>query len=408
MSTDTLETICHKEQLFFSGRDYFTSLLNSINEATHRIDLETYIFQEDHLGKTIAEALTNAAKRKVKVRLLVDGAGTPNWNRIIAEQLKQNGVQNRVFHPLPWRSWQWSLSKINTPFLQKFLYLFFHINSRNHRKTCIIDNKAVYIGSFNIRGNYFDSPEQEIWRDTGVCLQNIDFTSINEAFLSAWHHVPIKERLKSIPKTFQDIAKRSAMQHYQNFKNKRYTSHIININSTIRLNNTWQRRRLLYKNLLQKIRSAKQRIWITNAYFVPDNFLLRRLKAAAQRGLDVRILLPKKADIPFMPWASSFFYQNLLKAGVRIFEYLPKLLHAKTVIIDDWMLVGSSNLNHRSLLHDLEVDVNVQANESKRNLEQQFLDDLQNTEEILLSNWQNRPLRQKIIGRLVLYLKYWI
>jgi cardiolipin synthase A/B len=382
-TTEILKTITHTEQLFFSGYDYFTSLLNSINQATHRVDLETYIFLQDSLGEKIAEALRSAAQRKVKVRLLIDGAGTPNWNASIAKQLEQYGVQNRVFHPFPWRSWQWSLSKVNAPFLKKFLYLLFHINSRNHRKTCIIDDKIAYIGSFNIRGNYFYTKQQETWRDTGVCLQNIDLTTLNEAFLSAWHHLSPKKRLRSIFQT-------------------------INIDAIIRLNNTWQRRHLLYKNLLQKIKFSKHRIWITNAYFVPDNFLLRRLKAAAEKGLDVRILLPKNADVPFMPWASSFFYQKLLKSGVRIFEYLPKVLHAKTVIIDDWMLVGSSNLNHRSLLHDLEVDVNVKTDAAKVALKQQFLADLQHAEEISLNTWQKRPLRQKIIGRLVLYLKYWL
>jgi cardiolipin synthase A/B len=376
----------HIEQLFFSGYDYFKSLLDSINQAVHRIDLETYIFLQDSLGQKITEALRNAAQRNVKIRLLIDGAGTPNWDSTIAKQLEQHGIQNRVFHPFPWRSWQWSLSKIKAPFLKKFLYLLFHVNSRNHRKICIIDDKIAYIGSFNIRGNYFNTEPQETWRDTGVCLQNIDLASLNEAFLSAWHHFPFKNRLRSIPNGFRAI----------------------NAESTIRLNNTRHRRRFLYKNLLRKIEFAKRRVWITNAYFVPDDFLLRRLKAAAQKGLDVRILLPKKADIYFMPWASSFFYQTLLKSGIRIFEYLPKLLHAKTVIIDDWMLVGSSNLNHRSLLHDLEVDVNVQTDKAKRILEQQFLDDLQHTEEIFLHTWQNRPLHQKIIGRLVLYLKHWL
>jgi len=377
---DNLKETSPKEQVFFTSCDYFKSLLNSIDQAKHKIDLESYIFLRDQLGEKIVEALRRAAQRNVKIRLLIDSAGTPNWNKSFAQQLEKEGVQSRVFHPFPWRSWQWSLSKINTPFLKKFLYLLFNANSRNHRKTCIIDDEIVYLGSFNIRGNHL---QEEKWRDTGVRLQNIDITPLNEAFSTAWHHVPMKDRIKSI-------------------------FHTTDINSTIRLNNSWQRRHFLYKNLLQKIKSATQRIWITNAYFVPDNFLLHKLKTAAQQGIDVRILLPQKSDIPFMPWASSFFYQNLLKSGIRIFEYLPKLLHAKTLIIDDWMLVGSSNLNHRSLLHDLEVDVNIQSQESKRALEQQFLHDLQNAEEIFLLNWQKRPIHQKIIGRLALYLKYWI
>ena len=403
--SDGPETISHKEQLFFNGYDYFTALLDSIKKATDCVDLETYIFLQDSLGKKIIDALRHAAQKKVKVRLLIDGAGTPNWDRNISEQLEREGIQNRVFHPLPWRSWQWSLAKINASFLRKFMYLLFHFNSRNHRKTCIIDNKKVFIGSFNIRGDYFDAKQQETWRDTGICLHHVDLTAINNAFLSAWDHSSIKKRLKLIFKIFQGVInrKRRQLAECAELWQQQHDT-----DSIIRLNHTWQWRHFLYKNLLQKIQSAKKKIWITNAYFVPDNFLLRRLRTAAQRGLDVRILLPKNADIPFMPWASSFFYQNLLKSGVRIFEYLPKLLHAKTVIIDDWMLVGSSNLNHRSLLHDLEVDVNVQTEESKRALEAQFLNDLQSAEEILLTNWQKRPLWQKIIGRLVLYLKYWL
>jgi cardiolipin synthase len=110
-----------------------------------------------------------------------------------------------------------------------------------------------------------------------------------------------------------------------------------------------------------------------------------------------------------MPWASSTFYYNLLKAGVRIFEYLPSMLHAKSLILDDWMLIGSSNLNHRSLLHDLEADINIVSPAAKQKLEQHFLDDLTKSREISLSSWStSRPWWQRLMGRLVLYLKYLI
>ena len=177
----------------------------------------------------------------------------------------------------------------------------------------------------------------------------------------------------------------------------------------IRLNYTWHRRRILYKNLLRKISQCKNRIWIMNAYFVPDNFLLKKLKDAAISGLDVRILLPSKSDVVMMPWASSTFYYSLLKSGVRIFEYLPGMLHAKSLILDEWMLVGSSNLNHRSLLHDLEVDINITTPTAKATLVQQFLNDLKHSREISLNSWKKmRPRCQRTLGRLVLYLKYWI
>src|SRR3989344_6416821 len=148
------------------------------------------------------------------------------------------------------------------------------------------------------------------------------------------------------------------------------------------------------------IEKCQKRIWMTNAYFVPDNFLLKALVDAADTGVDVRIILPKKSDLRFMTWASATFHENLLKAGIRIFEYVPSILHAKTLIIDDWVLVGSSNMNYRSLLHDLEVDINVASLTAKKTLEQQFLTDQQACKEIFLKQWMQRPLRQRIMGRL--------
>jgi len=222
------------------------------------------------------------------------------------------------------------------------------------------------------------------WRDTSIRLENTNFDTMNKAFDSAWSHRTIQERLKD-------------------------TFHYIRRDPIFRFNYTWLRRRILYKNLLRKIRQCKQRIWITNAYFVPDNFLLRRLKEAARHGVDVRILLPKKSDVFVMPWASSTFYYSLLKAGVRIFEYLPSNLHAKTLILDNWMLIGSSNLNFRSLLHDLELDVNIRRQETKNELAAEFLEDLKQSKEISIHDLSShRPWHQRLLGRLVLYMKYWI
>jgi cardiolipin synthase A/B len=140
---------------------------------------------------------------------------------------------------------------------------------------------------------------------------------------------------------------------------------------------------------------------------IKDTFL-KNLIDAAQRGVDVRILLPKRSDIFILPWTSATFYFHLVKSGVRIFEYLPSMLHAKTLIIDDWVSVGSSNLNHRSLLHDLEVDVNIRLPASKEIIMEQFINDLRHSVEVELDSWQKRPYYQRIIGPLLLYIKYWI
>ncbi len=373
-----------EEQIFFVGSDYFSRLLFDIDRACKSIEFETYIFELDQLGERVITALTKAAKRGAMVRLLVDGAGTPEWSGYAVRKLEQAGTETRVFHPFPWRLWQWSRSYVRAPSLLKLIYLFLKINARNHRKICVIDKKIAYIGSFNVSQQHLGKDQNGGgWRDTGVRLEHVELKELLLAFEAAWAHLPIQERVR----------------HF--FRH-------IRTNPIIRLNNTWYRRRILYKNLLRRIKNCKNRVWITNAYFVPDNFLLRRLNEAARLGVDVRILLPQESDVAFMPWASKAFYARLLRAGVRIFEYKPSMLHAKTLIIDNWMTIGSSNLNHRSLRHDLEVDVNIRLPKSKQLLEQQFLLDLQNSKEIFLADWQKRPWYQNFVGRVLLYLKYLI
>jgi cardiolipin synthase len=151
---------------------------------------------------------------------------------------------------------------------------------------------------------------------------------------------------------------------------------------------------------------AQKRIWITNAYFVPDGSLLRVLSVVAREAVDVKVLVPAFSDVVFMPWVASAFHLGLLKAGVRVFEYTGSVLHAKTMLIDDWGLIGSSNLNHRSLLHDLEVDIVIPNEDVRQAMEEQFVKDLESAKEITLENWDNRPFIERLIGRILLWVRY--
>jgi cardiolipin synthase len=372
------------EQIFLNGENFFYALVQELALAQETIDLETYIFQNDKLGQQIAHTLIAAAKRGVKVRVMVDGAGTPWWGNTLTKEMVNAGIQARVFHAFPWRLWQWHHNSIKRSWIYQAFYLLSRINKRNHRKVCIIDNRIVFISSANISLCHLSTQQGgQNWRDTGVRLENADFKDLREAFDIAWNHQPLQEKIQTI---FEKINKKAL----------------------IRLNHTRHLRRSLYKSLLLRISKCRNRVWITNAYFVPDNRLLHRLTELAEEGVDVRIMLPHKSDIIFMPWATAAFYDKLLKAGVRIFEYNPSMLHAKSLILDDWFLIGSSNLNHRSLFHDLEVDVVIQTPEAKKSLEQQFLLDLEQSTEIKWVNWLKGGFFKKIIGRLLLYLKYWI
>lgn len=373
------------ETVFSDGSEHFRTLLQDLQQATVSIDLETYIFQNDHLGKLVAETLAEAAARGVTVRVLVDGAGTPYWSMHLAKTIEKAGAETRVYHPFPWQLWNWSRSVVKLPTVLKWIYLLLKFNRRNHRKVCVIDERIAYIGSMNISKDHLTQESGgNAWRDTSVRITDTDLSMLSKAFEEAWTHRGIQERLTDI------------FRHFRR-------------DPIIRLNHTWLRRRVLYKNLLRKIRQSRRRVWITNAYFVPDTVLQRKLKDAAKRGIDVRILLPSKSDVMMMPWASSTFYYSLLKSGIRIFEYLPSNLHAKTLIIDRWITVGSSNLNHRSLLHDLEVDVNIRSPRARKALAEQFLTDIREAREISLSALEvHRPWYQRFLGRLLLYMKYWI
>ncbi len=377
-------TKLHTETVFHDGDAYFDALLKDINGSKYSIDMEIYAFHTDTLGQTISDALIQAANRGVAVRILVDGAGTPSWGGQFVHRLDQAGVLSRIFHPFPWRLSQFNRAVSRKPWLKNITHFIANINSRNHRKTIIIDDQITYIGSRNIDQRHLSIQRGgRAWRDTTIRLGNAHIDMLKMAFEKSWGHIP--QQLKI---------------HFQRYFQS------INTHMLIRLNDSRYLRRVMYKHLLKRIARARHRIWITNAYFIPDHFLLKKIKEAARSGIDVRILLPHTSDIPMMPWASELFYHSLHQAGVRIFEYLPSMLHAKTVIIDQWVLVGTSNLNHRSLLHDLEVDIALKYETSRQTVIQHFQKDLKHAKEILNPAKQRRPWFKRMIGRLCLILKY--
>lgn len=368
------------KEIILINAEYYTTLLKDIANAKLSIDLETYIFSDDPFTHQVADALIAAAKRGIKVRLLIDGVGSYTWGGSLNRKLEEADVKIRIYHPIPWFYKHWIRSKAKASIKTKMQYLFNKINRRNHRKVCIIDDDIVYIGSANISQYQLNKHN---WRDTTVKLVNIDTRNLRNAFEKAWYRFPLYERAKLI---FSRVP----------------------LNPRFRLNYSRHQRRGLYKNLLQRIAKSKKRIWITNAYFVPDAILLRRLIQASNRGVEVKILLPHKSDVFIYPLISQVFYRQLLQADISIYEYLPSILHAKVLIIDDWFCVGTSNLNYRSLRHDLEVDVNLETPTAKKILEKQFLQDLSDSKRILIEDVKRIPWYKKFFGSLLLYVQYWL
>jgi cardiolipin synthase A/B len=373
------------EEIILKDEEYFSSLLLAIKKAQYTIDFEVYIFDNSAAGMKLADTLCEAAQNGVKIRVLVDGVGTTDWSNKISTAMEKAGIATRVYHPLPWIIKQWNHANFPSHSITQLLYnLFSKMNSRNHRKLCIIDSHIVYIGSANITDHLLKVDNNEnIWRETTVKLIGVNTDTLQYAFERAWGNLSLKKRLYG---TFMKFNPQPIF--------------LLNYSKRLKL--------LLYRALLKRISDCQQRIWVANAYFVPNIRLLVRLINAKTTGVDVRILLPSKSDVFIASVATKTFYYILLKNEVDVYEYLPSILHEKILILDDWFLVGSSNLNYRSFKHDLEVDVNIRSKEAKTTIEEQYLLDLSQSKKISLNDVKKQPIFQYLLGRLVLFMRYWI
>ncbi len=351
-----------REKIFHNGDLYFARLERDLDRATDTIEVEAYIFNLDPIGFRILNRLKSAAKRGVIVRVLIDGIGSLGYAQDLVRELKENNIQAKIYHPLPW-----------------------HLNRRNHRKICVIDQSIAFLGGMNITSCHLRCYSgKQAWRDTAVRVVGSSAKILTDAFDRIWEH-------RIITHPVQELRRRKLV-------NQRL----------IKLNDTWKRRKQYQEEIIRRIARAKQRVWITTPYFVPQFSLISALRNSANRSIDVRILLPRKNDVWFMKWINQAFYSLLLAAGIKIFEYLPTTLHAKILIIDDWMTVGSSNRNSRSWLHDLEVDLVITHARSKALLSGQFIRDLEDSQEVKPSHWQKRSWLTSLLERVLLFIKYWV
>ncbi len=376
----------NSEKVFFDGDEYFSALEKSLSEATRSVSIEMYTFEYDTLGRRIVNLLCDAAARGVSIRMIVDSIGSIISKGILKRIFSKTKVEFQVYHELPWEH---VLERhLQGGQRQRFAELLFQLNIRVHRKYILIDNEVVFVGGMNISDVHLRSLKGEsAWRDSAVCVSGDEVSYLAAAFERLWERKTLHKRLlitKRFPRS-SDTSSQLVRLNYSRFLRKR-----------------------CYSELIKRIDAAKKEIWITTAYFVPREALGRSLERAAKRGVDVRILLSKRSDVFFMPWVAWLLYRPLLTAGVKIFEYLPAVLHAKTLIIDQWMTVGTSNINSRSLIHDLEVDIVLTHQSSQETLRSQFLVDLAQSQEVFLDDVPARSFIKRGIGKLALFFRYWL
>jgi cardiolipin synthase len=363
--------------------DYLTQLEADLAAARTAILMEVYIFGDDEPGARVVAALTAAAARGVQVRLMVDGAGSLTWIRHRAAAASA-GLDLRIYHPLPWLT----TGPLHPGAWWRVLSGLRRLNRRNHRKVCVIDDAVAWVGSMNIERRHSRACcGDDAWRDAVARIEGGPVELLEAAFSAAW---------------------RRAWRVHGRRLRPAFTWRPLHVHAppgaAVRLNHGFRLRRRYWRELLARIAAARGRVWLANAYFVPRGDLIRALGAAAANGADVRVLTPGRSDLWFMPLVAAVFADRLARLGVHLHQYQPAMLHAKVAIIDGWVTVGSTNLNSRSLNHDLEADVVLAEPASRTVLEEHFTEGL--AQSVELTARTHRPgLLTRLVGNTVLILR---
>ncbi len=349
----------NKVTLLWKGKETFHTIFDAVKDAKELLCLEFYIFRDDETGHELSEILKKKASEGVKVYILYDHFGSFGNPLKFWRSLKKAGVHVRASRPFKWTS------------PGQYVY-------RDHKKLIIIDGFKAFTGGLNIANEYrgyHALKKKEAWRDTGIFLEGPISKALLDIFKKSWriwkgipfdynkHVEPIQNGLPAIP-IFASSAKS---------------------------------RRRMRKLLYYSINQAQKSIYFTTAYFTPSRRMLHVLENAVSRGVKVKLLLPGKSDVPAAHYAGRASFTKLLKAGIEIYNYEGEILHAKTAVFDEtWSLIGSANLDFRSLRRNDEGNVGIIDNEFGNQMIRVFHEDLQNSNKIMLEKWLERPLHEKI------------
>jgi cardiolipin synthase A/B len=343
-------------------------MFDAMGGAKDHINLETYILDDAEPGEALARVLADKARHGIKVHLIYDSVGSIKTPAEYFRRLRAAGVAVCEFNPVK------RVAKMN---------------NRDHRKILVVDGRIAFTGGINISETYSSSsrraravPDQEKdkkdgWRDTHVAVEGPVVAQFQRLFLDAW--------------ALQDCGPWAEANYYPKLEPKGDKP------TRVVRSDPGAERSEMYLALLSAIREARSRVWLTIGYFVPDPETKSVLVEAARRGVDVRLVLPGFSDFWAPVYAGRSHYDELLEAGVRIFEWHDALMHAKTAVIDSrWASVGSTNLDWRSFVHNYEADLIVRDPAFARDLERRFQLDQRAAEEVRLEAWRQRPAGDRL------------
>jgi len=349
----------NRAEILNNGDAIFAGMTRAIREAKATVHLESYIFKDDRAGKILAEALMDAARRGVEVRVLVDGTGSKFSGPLLA-RMRKAGVDARVFHPIR----LWSLYKIAR---------------RTHRKILVVDGTVSFTGGFCIADQWLgDARNPQEWRDMMAQATGPVSAQMQAIFSEDWTYTT--GEILAGDKFYPRIAPAGEIAA-QAIKVSRGDSSSLAA--------------MLYYVAIQ---SARKSIHIQNAYFVPSRQIREALIQAARRGVDVRIMVPgRHMDQPLVRMASRRHYGELLTAGVRIFEYNRTMMHNKDAVIDGiFSTIGSINFDARSTRENAEASLAFYDRDFGARLEAVFAEDQKHCREITYESWKRRGAEQRL------------
>lgn len=369
--------------LLEDGPATYQAMFAAILAAKDHINMETYLLQDDEVGQRFAQALIDKQRQGVQVNLIRDSAGTFGTPVTFFQRMTDSGVNVLEFNPinplLARKDWQ--------------------LNQRDHRKLLIVDGRTAFLGGINISSVYsggsFSHRQQARadgslqWRDTDLQLRGPVVAEFQKLFVATWESqkgdpLAAKNYFPQLETVGRQVVRAIGSSPDEAFS-------------------------LIYATLLSAIGSAESSVYLTNAYFVPDPQLLAALASAAQRGVDVKLILPGQTDSWLTFHAGRGSYEPLLRAGVKIYERRGVILHSKTALIDGvWSTVGSTNLDWRSFLHNWELNAVVLGAEFGRQVQTIIDKDLAASDAITLEQWQSRSLELRFKEVFARLWEYWL
>jgi cardiolipin synthase len=359
-------------RILLNGEEKFPTLFQDIKEAQESIHLLYYTLRDDQIGTDLQRLLIERAAKGVKIRLLVDGVGSKELSKESIMKLKDAGIDVGVFAP------------------PSFAFLF-HINYRNHRKVVVIDGKIGYTGGLNVGDEYLHKDAKHgYWRDVHVRTVGESALLLQRIFARDWYYttnlkiseddqlfpsLPIQDGVlaKVIP-SGPDMAKPLIKQVY-----------------------------------LEMISNAKERIWISTPYFVPDQEMMKALKEARKKGVEICLLVPKKTDNLLVQAASYHYFQSLLKHGVNIYLYNKGFYHAKMILVDQEIgKIGSANFDQRSFYYSFESGLLFHNEIICKKMEQIFIADFKDCTLLEVKQIRKRSIWERTMTQFSLLLAPWL